>query len=234
MGQSLLLGGVRQPGTNLVYFPADEYSIYVLDVAKCTCAAILYTEQAAGSLRGLPLIWNDARGPAQAGAGCLLLTQAAPSDGLLMKPYRLPFRQPNQTPAKPQIQIRGDTWTAPWHDTEKLALATSAGLLALYGMRLDGDRDPLLFPLLDSDFPLDESGAAVNAMSGGERGLVVHADAQNYWVLTRGKLQRLQATFTAQKGRASWHDGPSPPTLVRRCTLDKFTSERTAQSGSSL
>src|SRR5437763_3440074 len=62
VGQALVVGGVRQPGTSLVYFPADSYSVYVLDVARRACAAVLYTGHTSGSLRGLPLVWNEAPG----------------------------------------------------------------------------------------------------------------------------------------------------------------------------
>ena len=40
---------MHQPGTSLAYFPADEFCLYVIDVAKRTCANILYTRHPAGS-----------------------------------------------------------------------------------------------------------------------------------------------------------------------------------------
>lgn len=215
LGQPLPFGGVRQPGTSLVYFPADAYSVYVLDIAKRSCAAILYTAHAAGSLRGLPLIWNEARSAKDPGGGWLLLTMASGNDSLELRPYRLPIRDSDQKPAEPQVRMRGDSWFAPWHDGDKLALATSAGRLALYGIRLPGDHDPLLFPLLDPEYRLDHTAAASDLSAPGmgtpgDRALVVHADAQNYWVLAAGKLQRLEATFTAAKGPGLMARWPQP------------------------
>ena len=56
VGQPLTLGGVHQPGTPIVYFPADEFCIYVIDITKRACTNILYTRHPAGSLRGLPIL----------------------------------------------------------------------------------------------------------------------------------------------------------------------------------
>src|SRR5262249_32238684 len=50
--QRLTLGGTRDPGTNRVFFPADNGCVYVLDVARRRCDNILYSRHPAGSLRG--------------------------------------------------------------------------------------------------------------------------------------------------------------------------------------
>lgn len=209
LGQPLLLGGVRQPGTTLVIFPADSYAVYVLDVAQRTCAAILYTGHASGSLRGLPLVWNEAAEPETAAKdvqGWLLLQGASSgTNGLDLRPYQLPIRQPDAQPISLKVHIRGDSWTAPWCDGDKLALATDAGLLALYGIRQKSNRDELLFPLRKDDYRLDNEDRARRA-----RALVVHADADNYWVLTAGKLHRLQTTFTAAAGPGLVERWPQP------------------------
>src|SRR5258708_35921395 len=34
LGQRLAVGGARQEGTSLVYFPGDEFCVYVLDVSR--------------------------------------------------------------------------------------------------------------------------------------------------------------------------------------------------------
>ena len=98
--------------------------------------------------------------------------------------------------------------------SNKLALATDAGLLALYGIRQQGNRDPLLFPLLKDVYRLESAGRAGRA-----RALVVHADAENYWVLTAGQLHRLQATFTAQS------EGIDSRKIVRRLLEETATEE---------
>jgi tetratricopeptide (TPR) repeat protein len=213
LGQPLVVGGVHQPGTSLVIFPADSYSVYVLDVAKRACAAILYTGHAAGSLRGPPLVWNEPQeggGSAKAEThGWLLLSLAAGAGGagFDMRPYGLPIRQPDQKPAALHIDVRGTSWDDPWQDGEKLALATDTGRLVLYGIRQKGNpRDPLLFPLLSEDYRV-ESAAHARAT----RAAVVHADRENYWVSSAGNLHRLQATFTAKDGPGLVARWPQPP-----------------------
>ncbi len=100
--------------------------------------------------------------------------------------------------------MRGEVWTAPWHDSGRVAVATDAGRLHLYGIRQPGNRDPLLFPLLKDGYPVAPADRRAPA-------LVVHADAENYWVLSAGKLHRLQATFTAGSGPGLVDRWPQPP-----------------------
>jgi outer membrane protein assembly factor BamB/tetratricopeptide (TPR) repeat protein len=217
LGQPLVAGGVHQPGTTLVYFPADDYCVYVLDVAKRVCAGILYSGHASGSLRGLPLVWNDeAQGaldkgqktpePTAAGGGWLLLSLASGAGNVQLLPYALPITQPDQKPASINITVRGDTSSAPWQDGEKLAVATDAGILALYGIRQKRNRDPLLFPLLQDDYRFDSGGSALGA----GRSLVVYADAENYWVVSGGKLQRLEHVWNARTGPGLAPRWPQP------------------------
>jgi hypothetical protein len=225
LGQPLVVGGVWQPGTSLVYFPADSYSVYVLDVAERSCAAILYSGHAPGSLRGLPLILgrtaaDNGRETAQAsrispvapvtGRLFLLLNLASGAGSVEMHPYALPIQQPDQKPLDLHISVRGDSWAPPWHDAEKLALATDAGLLALYGIRQKGNRERLLFPLLQDDYRLEGKNRENNAAISSGRALVVYADVENHWVVSGGKLQRLQATFTARSGPGLAPRWPQP------------------------
>ena len=85
--------------------------------------------------------------------GWLLLSLAAGSDDLELRPYALPIAHPDQKPAE-SVKARGRSWTSPWHDGDKLALATDAGRLSLLGIRQKGNRDPLLFSLLPDDYVL--------------------------------------------------------------------------------
>jgi outer membrane protein assembly factor BamB len=184
LGQPLMLGGVRQPGTSLVYFPADEFCLYVIDVTKRTCTNILYTRHPAGSLRGLPVIATSDKG------AVLLWSQAQGADRVEIKPYELPIGHPEQKPAEPILQLPAIS-APPWCEADRLVVATQNGFLSLWGVQQKGTRDKLLFPLLKQDFPLDASPG---------RGQVVHADAENYWTLTRSGLQRVQSTFDPKQG----------------------------------
>src|SRR5262249_53886275 len=60
-GVKLSAGGVNQQKKNLVFFPADEWCIFVIDVEKHTCETIMYTKHRSGSLRGEPIIagWTE-------------------------------------------------------------------------------------------------------------------------------------------------------------------------------
>jgi outer membrane protein assembly factor BamB len=212
LGQPLSVGGVHQPGTTLAYFPADEYCVYALDVMRRTCAAVLYTGHAAGSLRSVPLVLPEsaeAIAPeGHATTGWLLLSLARGDGQTELRPYALPLRSADQPAAEPAPRLSGRAAFAPWQDTAKLAVATDIGYLSLWGLRQRGNRDPLLFPLLkDKDaYPVETGKAPMRA-------LVVHADAENYWVLAHGKLQRLQATFKPQSGPDLVRRWPQPPLL---------------------
>ena len=64
LGQRLSVGGTRQEETSLVYFPGDEFCVYVLDVVKRTCEGVLYSNHPAGSLRGAPIVLHKRRASA--------------------------------------------------------------------------------------------------------------------------------------------------------------------------
>lgn len=207
--QRLSVGGAQQPGTSLVYFPGDDFCIYVLDANRRTCEAVLYSNHPAGSLRGVPILVRgrplakDAE-PIKGLSGWMLLCQAKGNDAVEVRPFELPIRDPDQAPAAP-IHIPGLSWFPPYHDAEKLAVATDAGLLSLWGIQKKGNRgDPLLFRLLNHDYA---------AGGGPGRAQVVHADVDSYWMLSGGRLHRLNNVFRPDSGPdliAAW---PQPPLL---------------------
>ena len=123
LGQPLSAGGVHQKGTDLVYFPADDSCVYVLNVATKKCAAILYTNHAAGSLRGEPLIvGGDERRGQDAG-----LPVAQP--GRRPRHHRAAAVRSCRPPTAASRAVamrtrprhgRGWTWATPYQDGEKL------------------------------------------------------------------------------------------------------------------
>jgi outer membrane protein assembly factor BamB len=211
LGQLLTSGGARQEGTPLVYFPGDEFCVYVLDVAKRACAAVLYSGHPAGSLRGPPILLpapkaTDGEATAKGPAGWMFLCQATGAGGdrgVEVRPFELPIRDPDQRPTDPTVTLRGGAAAAPWHDAEKLGLATDAGLLGLWGIRQKGNRDPLLFPLLAEPFRLPGG-------PGPGRAQLIHADAENYWVLCGGRLHRLESVFRPTSGPDLWSAWAKP------------------------
>jgi hypothetical protein len=211
LGQRLTAGAAAQDGTSLVYIPGDAFCVYVLDVAKHTCEAVLYTQHPAGSLRGVPILLPARKAasrdgePAKGPASWMLLCQAKGTSSVEVRPFELPIRDPDQPPAEPVLHVPGMSWFAPYHDREKLALATDAGRLALWGIRLKGNRDdPLLFSLLGDDYLVG---------SGAGRAQVVHADVDSYWTLTGGRLHRLKTVFRPQSGPNLLPVWPQPPVL---------------------
>jgi hypothetical protein len=212
LGQRLTVGGARQEGTTRVYFPGDEFCVYVLDVARRSCEALLYTDHPAGSLRGPPILLPDGKTPTKAGSGqgpsgWMLLCQAKGTDAVEVRAFELPITGPDQPAAGPTLKIPGMSWFAPWHDAEKLAIATDAGVLSLWGIRQKGNRDdPLLFSLLGEDYHLP-GGAGL------DRPQVVHAGPQGYWVVAGGRLHRLDAVFRPQSGAGLVPAWPEPPML---------------------
>jgi outer membrane protein assembly factor BamB len=202
LGQPLTVGGVLDERTGLAYFPADNFAVYVLDVNRRQCAGVLYSNHPSGSLRSAPVVLSDA---AAGSKGLLLLPLAQGLDAMLLRAFELPIRHPDQQPLAPDRKIRGWTWFPPYHDGERLALATDAGIFALFGTRQKGNRDPLLFPMLKEDVVMSGSGFG--------RAQIVHADAENFWVLSRGRLQRLQWTFSPKTGPGILERWSEPPTL---------------------
>jgi outer membrane protein assembly factor BamB len=226
LNSPMSVGGVHQKGTNLVYFPADDFCVYILDVEKKTCEGILYTEHPSGSLRGEPLILPGNAGIAGVGplSDYLLLSLADGLDATALRLYRLPISNAHagpedlQTPAR----IRGWSWFTPHQDPEKLALLSDAGRLGLFGIRQANNRDSPLFPLIpraegngDEDTVGIDLAGLLGMPPGKEvsreraRALVAHAQGDDLWVLAYGRLQHLTLGLVRRSG-------PSPLALWDR------------------
>jgi hypothetical protein len=188
VGRYLTAGGARQPGTSLLYFPEDSFTVYVLDVATKQCAGILYTEHPPESLHCEPVVLNSPDGK---GEGHLLLCQADGVDATTLRLFPLPITKPDTPPAR-EIRLPGWVSNAPYQDGETLAVVTDTGLLKMFGLKQKGTRDPDLFPLFPEDRTLrgDNPGAA----------LIAHADGYEFWVLAEGTLHRLRKGFDRQTG----------------------------------
>lgn len=191
LGQPLPLGGVAQPGSSLVHFPADQFCVVILDTSNRTCAGVWYTEHAAGAMRHLPVMLTEEK--AASVMPWLLLPSAKGRAGMELTPYPLPIKDDKLKPSKSVLSLHGPVSHAPWHDREKLIQLTENGQLSMWGVRRKGEREPLLAPIWKDEQIADAKADA-------SRSLVVHADADNVWTLARGKLQRLQKTLHPQKG----------------------------------
>jgi hypothetical protein len=211
LGQPLTTGGVWQPGTSLVYFPADRFCVYALDVAQHTCAAVLYTNHPGGSLLSRPVVLPGAARPSAEGkpasaGGYLLLAQANGLDAMKLRAFALPATEAEAAPVQ-ELDLDGWAWFAPRTDSDSLALITDAGDFRVFGVEPRADRSAPLFPRFKTKIP---PGALAQAGQG--RAQLVHAEGGRYWVLAHGGLHRLQTAFTRAKGP---HLEPPGPALLR-------------------
>jgi outer membrane protein assembly factor BamB len=196
LGQVLTGGGVLQEGTQQIYLPADNYCVYVLDVAKRVCSAILYSEHPSGSLRGVPVvIQRPEAGPGPGARAALLLCQADGLNRMKLRLFRLPVDDLERR-AEFEMSLRGWSWFAPYSDPEKLAVVTDEGEFGLYGIQQPGNKnDDLLFPMLKENYLLEPKGTPRAG-----RAQLVHADASTFWVMSHGILRRLQLSFDRETG----------------------------------
>src|SRR5262249_39215156 len=121
----LRVGGARLEGTKRLYFPADEFCVYVLDVGVANkqeqpCEAILYTRHTSGSLRSAPSVVNVGN-PETGGApqGFLILSQAEGMNYCLLRAYALPIQNAWADPLQmnPEPRVRGWPWFPPYSDS---------------------------------------------------------------------------------------------------------------------
>jgi outer membrane protein assembly factor BamB len=194
LGQPLTGDGVHQPGTSLLYFPADQDTVYVLDVAARTCTGILYTGHPAGSLRGAPvLILEATRGPTERAArASLVLSQEEGMDRIKLRVFPLPEATASPATDPWETTLRGWACFPPFADSERLAQVTDRGHFVLYGVGPRARGGPYLFRRVPEDVLLGGSQ--------GSRALVVHADPERFWVLADGELHKLVLTFDRREG----------------------------------
>jgi outer membrane protein assembly factor BamB len=221
LGSRLSVGGARQEGTKLVYFPADEACVYVLDVGEHQCKAVLYTGHPAGSLRGEPLVIPP--GPIAQGdtipltPGLLVLNQTDGLDAMLLRVFELPIKDRNAAalPLDPEPRVRGWTWFPPHSDGEKVAMLSDEGYLGLFGLRQARNHDPALFPLLPGTGTDGLSLDPFLTPEGRSRGRaqVVHVQGDDFWVLAHGKFQRLQVALDGRRGPLPVPGWKAPLTL---------------------
>jgi hypothetical protein len=198
LGEPLVVGGVQQPWTQLVYFPADSHSVYVLDVARRQCAGILYTGHPAGSLRCAPVILPDPL-PAQGQRlprGHLVLSQEDGLDKVKLRAFPVPISgHEARARTGDSAPLTGWSWFPPHVYAEWLAQVTDTGHFALLGI----EPRTGFFPGVSGEVVLGSRSAS------SERSQIVHADAQHFWALADGTLYKLLRTFDRMTGPALLH-----------------------------
>jgi outer membrane protein assembly factor BamB len=196
--QRLSLGAVLQDATDCLFVPGDSDSVFILDVArtqepgkpprKRSCIGILSTGHPSGSLRSEPLVLErvDLRhvpAPGTPAPGYLVLCQTDGYEKMRLRVFGLPLDSSDeQTVAdKP---IGGWSWFEPCHDPEKLAFVTDTGLVGLFGINQLGNDDEAVFALNREPIRLGSSDSHL------VRGQVVHVQANDFWIVAGGRLQR--------------------------------------------
>lgn len=183
LGRPLTVGGVRQEGTDLVYFPAESRTVFVLDVAKHSCEAVLHAGHPAGSLRGEPFIISRSEDRTSY-PDFLILNQAEGLSATKLRPFQLPIkREGGKNPPQLEPRLTGWSWFPPYHDGEKLLMATDAGALGMFGIQQVHNYDPLLFSASIKEIEL---GGPIGQPGLGQ---VVYAAPENdFWFLSNGEL----------------------------------------------
>src|SRR5262249_17488740 len=128
-------------------------------------------------------------------------------------------------PLSREPRIRGWSWFQPYHDYEKIALATDMGVLGVYGIRQIGNpEDPPLFQLLPDEIQVAD-GAEASTRPGRAQGRH-HAEGKragedNLGVLRRGRLRRLQLNPFRGSGDSLWENPPELGSPLHSSRLDE-------------
>jgi hypothetical protein len=218
LGQRLTCGGTRESDeSTLIYYPADDSCIYVLDVNPRSrrCVTILYDGHPSGSLRSEPIVVPPSE--AEAMPGYLILNEASGLDAMRPRVFELPLQDRHAAPLtlEPPPRLAGWTWFEPGHDPEKLAFLSDAGILGLFGIRQPGNRDQPLFPLLEPKgldlSPFLQTDRALPRERG--RAQVVHVQGDDLWVLAHGRLQQVRIGWKTAMGPQASPGWKKPLTL---------------------
>lgn len=183
---------------NLLFVPADAKRIFVIDAAKNKCAGVIYTNHAAGSLRGAPVVAGTSRltpaGGSDDGAaqGTFVLAEGTGMGGMKVRVFPT---QAQAKEAKPlaEYALQGQSWFTPYHDGDQLGLVTDKGILAIYGVNRDtGDTAPLL-PLVDQLIPgVVPPGTDSTNVQPKARAQVAFVGLGTWWVLVDNRLLHLR------------------------------------------
>jgi outer membrane protein assembly factor BamB len=206
LGQHLTVGATWQEDTDCLYIPGDSEYLYILDlggggrtnvpVRPKGRISVLRTGHPSASLRSEPILISRvdpslrAAGEQPQWHGYLILSQVDGVDHMKLRVFDLPVASRDASPALlPEPRLTGCAWFQPYHDYEKIALATDTGAFALFGIDQVRNDDSALFPQLSKEQTLGDSSGHL------ERAQVVHAVEKDFWVVANGMFQR----FTYQQ-----------------------------------
>jgi outer membrane protein assembly factor BamB len=206
VGLPLTVGGAYQDDAGLLYVPADRQYVFAFDLDKHQCTAILESGHPSGSLRSGPIVVSP-EGDSPGRPNYLILNQTDGLGAMKLRAFSLPLEKgvTRKPPEKPELAVRGWSWFEPHCDSEKITLATDAGVFGLFGINQPRNQDTPLFPFLP------ESTAAAGRAP--RRAQVAYAEANDFWVLMDDRLRHLQMAIDRDKGlqvSPRWELGGAP------------------------
>lgn len=191
LGQRLSLGGTHQEGTSLIYFPADQQRVYVLNVADAAreqaCVAVLQSGHPAGTLRGEPIVIRRSLNLNKGEPDLLILCQDDGLKAMKMRVFALPLTRPDGPPV-PGDEPRTAGWSLfpPYFDSEKLVQIAEDGIIDVLKIKQSHNLDPELF--LERE---ENIHAGAHPGWRGQSQVVHAAEPNTLWVLARGFLDKL-------------------------------------------
>jgi outer membrane protein assembly factor BamB len=236
LGQRLTMPGTRMEDTNLLFFPAEEYCVFILDSASHSLHAILYTEHPAGALLGqASVVRTDKQQDAPSDpSGYLILPMAAGLEALQLQTFLLPLGSPTAKPLTTtfETRLRGWPWFAAHQDAEKLIQVTDAGQLGFFGLPQPFNTDGPLFPLVGNgifDLGSIRPPAPGTAGAGSNRGRAQVAYAQEgyVWILAQGQLDCFKLSLQRDLGPRlipAWAQPVALGTPLQETQIDQSNS----------
>ena len=214
----MTVGGVYDPTTQLLYFPADNKRVFALDPAVIeareskpgAARSVLFTNHLSGAMRSAPAVV----GP------YLLLTELSDLENTKVRVFDLSppngFTQPDAAPLK-EHALRGWSWFTPPVTPDRITVITDSGELGVLGLNLD-NRDEALYPLIQ-----EEGRSPTLAIEAPYRALAIHSDEHLLWVMAGGQLRQIALDVIHQKINSLWPaDGSDPLGLpLQEATFDR-------------
>jgi outer membrane protein assembly factor BamB len=236
LGQRLTMPGTRMEDTNLLFFPAEEYCVFILDCASHSLHSVLYTEHPAGSLLGqAAVVRTDKQQEAPPDpSGYMILPMAAGLEGVQLQTYLLPLGSPTAKPLLSPFEnrLRGWPWFSAHQDGEKLIQVTDAGQIGLFGLPQAFNADSPLFPLVGNgifDLGSIRPPAPGFAGAGSNRGRaqVAYAQEGSMWILAKGQLDCFKLSSQRDLGPRlipAWTEPVALGTPLQETQIDQSSS----------
>ncbi|MGF1582159.1 MAG: PQQ-binding-like beta-propeller repeat protein, partial [Gemmataceae bacterium] len=189
LGQRLTGWGVHHPETSLVYFPAEQDCVFVLDVEKQKCTHIFYSEHSAGSLIGSPVVIpTESNEFEDINSGLLVLNEANGLDNVRWRILKVP---PNSSESLATTQaLSGWAWFPPTHKAGKIASVTDNGHFSL--LQVEQPLDPERPFVTEFEKTFSSFGSSRDL---GTRSQIVAMTNNTTWAMIHGRLRKFHAGY---------------------------------------